>query len=148
MLPQALFMFCWAAECPPFGAILPRLFISDSISSALLLLKGGEALLCQQRVLCDLLELVAGLGLLSSPIGCGGWLCHCVNSIVQAHGAFVSVLIFHGPPLSKHTYKRAGTAKHVPDTTTNYQHAHTCRNTRACLMKGVGQDLCRGVYKV
>lgn len=46
MLPQALFMFCWAAECPPFGAILPRLFISDSISSALLLLKGGEALLC------------------------------------------------------------------------------------------------------
>lgn len=33
-----------AAECPPFGAILPCHFISDSISSALVLLKGGEAL--------------------------------------------------------------------------------------------------------
>lgn len=44
MVPQTLFMFCRAAECPPFGAILPCHFISDSISSALVLLKGGEAL--------------------------------------------------------------------------------------------------------
>lgn len=72
MVPQTLFMFCQAAECPPFGAIVPCHFISDNISSALLLLKdgGGVEISCQQRVLSDLLVLGAELWLLASPTCC------------------------------------------------------------------------------
>lgn len=58
VVPQT---FIYVAPSIWCHTVLPCHFISDIISSALLLLKGGEVLLCQQRVLGDLLVLGAGL---------------------------------------------------------------------------------------
>lgn len=130
---QTLFMFCRAAQCPPLGAILPCHFISDSISSALLLLKAREALVAS-RVCLGIYRCC------SRPVAP-----HFSNLLFEQgsefSGAacfFLSVLIFMVSPAHTNTMSRnvARTAKQVLETFPNHQHAHTCNHTITCSVKG------------
>ncbi len=154
---QTLFMFCHAADCPSFGAIVPCHFISDNISSTLLLLKGGGGR--------DFFPAVRAWWFIGP--GCRAAAPHFSNLLFeqgqQKNRSVIAWACSSGAPnvcvcanfhgFAAHTFiwmsrRAASTANPTPDAPANQQHAHTCKTTQRAWWKERFRTLCLGMYKV